>query len=360
MNVGAVAGLRIFVTGGAGYIGSICVEELLDAGCQVTVFDNLSEGHRAAVDARAELIVGDLLDEVVLGKALAATRPDGVIHFAASALVGESMRTPEKYFRNNVVAGVNLLDAMVRIGVKRLVFSSSCATYGLPAAIPVGESNPQAPINPYGTSKLMFEQMLRWYEQAHGIISVGLRFFNVAGASIRHGEDHRIETHLIPNVLRVALGQRDHVEIFGTDYATPDGTCLRDYVHVLDVAAAHLAALTATGSGFYNLGNGAGYSVGEVITCCRRITGHPIPTVARPRREGDPACLVADSGKFKSAFGWQPLRADLAEMVASAWAWHQRQPHGYQDVFSIGSIAPGTPHRQLATTHHHESCHQTG
>ena len=340
MSVAAFSGQRVFVTGGAGYIGSVCVEELLDAGCQVTVFDNLSEGHRAAVDARAELILGDLLDTAALEKALAGTLPDAVLHLAASALVGESLRAPEKYFRNNVVAGINLLDAMLRVGVKRLVFSSSCATYGLPAATPVNESARQVPINPHGDSKLMFEQMLRWYEQAHGIISVGLRFFNVAGASVLHGEEHRIETHLIPNVLRVALGQRDHVDVFGTDYDTPDGTCVRDYVHVLDVAAAHLAALTATISGFNNLGNGAGYSVGEVITCCRRITGHAIPTIARSRRPSDPACLVADHKKIESVFGWQPRRPALAEIIGSAWAWHLQRPYGYRDVSPNQSVVP--------------------
>ena len=329
MSAVALPGLKVLVTGGAGYIGSVCVEALLDAGCEVTVFDNLSEGHRAAVDTRAELEVGDLLEATALTEVLATVRPEAVIHFAASALVGESMREPGKYFRNNVVAGLNLLDAMVATGVKRLVFSSTCATYGLPAVVPVPETAPQAPVNPYGESKLMFEQMLRWYNQAHGLKSVGLRFFNVGGASDRRGEDHRIETHLIPTLLRVALGQREQFEVFGTDYATPDGTCVRDYVHVQDVAAAHLAALAAPGSGFYNLGNGVGYSVGDVIACCRQVTGHVIPVVKRLQREGDSARLVADAGKIQAVLGWRPQYPGLLEIVASAWAWHRRHPRGY-------------------------------
>ena len=229
--------MHILVTGGAGYIGSICVEQLLDAGHTVTVFDNLTEGHRRAVDPRAELIVGDLQRDADISDAMHATRPDAVMHFAANALVGESMENPSKYFRNNVTGGLHLLDAMVACGVKRFVFSSTCATFGPPDRVPIDETLPQRPINPYGESKLIFEKILRWYDEIHGLKFVALRYFNAAGASPRYGEDHRIETHLIPNVLKVALGQKENVQIFGTDYETPDGTCIRDYIHILDLAA---------------------------------------------------------------------------------------------------------------------------
>lgn len=322
--------MTIFVTGGAGYIGSICVEQLLEAGYRVVVYDNLSEGHRAAVDPRAELIVGDLLDPIRLRDAMGKLRPDAVIHLAASALVGESMKMPEKYFNNNVSGGIGLLDAMIECGTKRLVFSSSCATYGLPSAVPIDESARQIPINPYGESKLMFEQMVRWYEQAHGIRSIGLRFFNVAGASGHHGEDHRVETHLIPNILKVALGQKSHVQVYGADYETTDGTCIRDYVHVLDIAEAHLLALKAPESGFFNLGHGQGFSVAEVIVHCRQVTGHLLPVVVLPPRSGDPARLVANSGKIQEALGWRPRNSSLSQMIESAWQWHSRHPRGYE------------------------------
>lgn len=324
-------GKRILVTGGAGYIGSVCVTQLLNAGWQVTVFDNLSEGHRAAVDRRANLVVGDLLDLASLRETLDTVRPAAVIHFAASALVEESMRMPEKYFQNNVVAGVNLLNAMIATGVNRLVYSSSCATYGLPDIAAIDESVHQSPVNPYGESKLMFEQMTPWYERAHGLISVGLRFFNVAGASGEYGEDHRVETHLIPNVLKVALGQRSHVDVFGRDYATLDGTCVRDFIHVLDVASAHLAALNADKGDYFNLSNGVGHSVEEVIACCRRITGHAIPVVNGPRRPGDPARLVGDFRKIQDSLGWSPRHSSLEETIESAWVWHRAHPHGYRD-----------------------------
>lgn len=321
--------MTVFVTGGAGYIGSICVEQLLEAGHRVAVFDNLSEGHRAAVDLRAQLFVGDLLDPTTLGRAMRAVEPHAVLHLAASALVSESMKAPEKYFSNNVSAGIRLMDAMIETGVKRLVFSSSCATYGLPWSVPIDESTDQIPINPYGESKLMFEQMIQWYERAHGITSIGLRFFNVAGASETRGEDHRVETHLIPNILKVALGQKSQVDVYGTDYETTDGTSVRDYVHVLDIASAHLVALTAPIGGFFNVGNGCGYSVAEVIEKCREVTGHPIPLVARPRRPGDPAQLVANSQKIRAAFRWRPSHSSLDQLVESAWQWHLRHPRGY-------------------------------
>jgi UDP-glucose 4-epimerase len=321
--------MKVFVTGGAGYIGSICVEQLLNAGHLVTVFDNLVEGHRAAVDPRAELIEGDLQNRCEIEDALEKARPDAVMHFAASALVGESMQNPSKYFRNNVLSGVNLLDAMVSVGCRRLVFSSTCATFGVPERLPIDESLPQQPINPYGESKLMFEKVLRWYDEIHQLRHVALRYFNAAGASERYGEDHRIETHLIPNVLKVALSQKSHVEIFGTDYETPDGTCIRDYIHILDLAQAHMLALGATSSARYNLGTGGGMSVREVIEACRRVTGREIAVVEKPRRPGDPARLIAGSDKIKRELGWAPKFQEIGTIVESAWRWHVAHPNGY-------------------------------
>ena len=321
--------MKILVVGGAGYIGSICSELLLDEGYEVAVFDNLSEGHRRAVDERAEFIEGDLADRGQIEVTLRETKADAVMHFAASASVGESMQNPSKYFINNVANGVNLLDAMVATGVKRLVFSSTCATFGPPERIPIDETLPQRPINPYGESKLAFERILRWYDEIHGLRFVALRYFNAAGASEKLGEDHGLEAHLIPNVLRVALGQRSHVEIYGTDYDTPDGTCIRDYIHILDLSQAHILALTAEKSEFYNIGTGGGSSVREVIDTCRKITGHEIPVVEKPRRAGDPPRLIAASAKIKRELGWQPRFQDLQSIVESAWKWHQKFPHGY-------------------------------
>ena len=298
--------MNILVTGGAGYIGSICVEQLLNAGHTVTIFDNLSEGHRRAIDPRATLIEGDLQQRCDIEDALEKVRPEAVMHFAANALVGESMENPSKYFRNNVYGGLNLLDAMIAVGCKRFVFSSTCATFGPPDRVPIDETLPQRPINPYGESKLMFEKILSWYDQIHGLKFVALRYFNAAGASERFGEDHRIETHLIPNILKVALGQKDHVEIYGTDYETPDGTCIRDYIHILDLATAHMAALGVKDSAFYNLGTGGGTSVREVIAACERVTGKAIKVIEKPRRPGDPARLIAGSDKIKSELGWTP------------------------------------------------------
>ncbi len=319
----------IFVTGGAGYIGSICTEELLNAGYHVVVFDNLSEGHRAAIDPRAEFFQGDLADRAVVQRALHASKASAVMHFAANALVGESMVNPSKYFHNNVAAGLNLLDAMVAEGVKRFVFSSTCATFGMPATMPITEEMPQCPINPYGESKLIFERILQWYGKIHEMTFVALRYFNAAGATKQFGEDHRIETHLLPNVLKVALGQKEVVEIYGTDYETPDGSCIRDYIHILDLAQAHLLALKAEQSAFYNLGTGGGTSVKEVIECCRRVTGHSIPVVEKPRRPGDPPRLIGASEKIKSQLGWSPRYQNIEEIVKSAWAWHQEHPKGY-------------------------------
>ncbi len=323
--------MHIFVTGGAGYIGSICSEELIDAGHKVTIFDNLTEGHRAAVDPRAKFIKGELANREEIFKAVAGAKPDAVMHFAANALVGESMTNPSKYFRNNVAAGINLIDAMVDAGVKKFIFSSTCATYGSPEKIPMDERLPQKPINPYGQSKLMFEQILQWYDKIHSLVYVNLRYFNAAGASEKFGEDHRIETHLIPNVLKVALGQRDKVEVYGENYATPDGTCIRDYIHIRDLAAAHMLALGRETSTSYNLGSGEGFSVRQVVDVARKVTGHSIPVVTKEPRSGDPPRLVASSHKITSELGWRPKFPRLQPIIESAWAWHQKHPNGYGD-----------------------------
>jgi UDP-glucose 4-epimerase len=323
--------MNIVVTGGAGYIGSVCVEQLLAVGHSVTVLDNFSEGHRSAVDPAATLIEADLADAGHIADLLQQTAPEAVIHFAAHALVGESMTNPGKYFRNNVAAGLNLLDAAVRARVPKLVFSSTCATYGIPAAVPITEATPQVPVNPYGESKLMFERMLAWYHRIHGLEFVAFRYFNAAGASPRCGEHHRSETHLIPNVLKVPLGQAPHVEVYGTDYPTPDGTCIRDYIHVIDLADAHIRALTPGIHGCFNLGVGTGYSVRQVIQTCETVTGSVIPTLNRPRRPGDPPELVAAADRTRQALDWQPRCSSLREIIDSAWAWHRAHPNGYPD-----------------------------
>jgi UDP-glucose 4-epimerase len=323
--------MKLLVVGGAGYIGSVCAELLLDEGHTVCIFDNLSEGHRAAVDSRAELIEGDLGTIDPIRSALTAFRPEAVMHFAASALVAESMEHPSKYFRNNIGNGLNLLDAMVATGVNQLVFSSTCAIFGPPERLPIDESLPKRPINPYGESKLAFEKILRWYGEIHGLRFVSLRYFNAAGASEKFGEEHRVETHLIPNVLKVALGQKPHVEVYGADYDTPDGTCIRDYIHILDLSRAHILALSAAKSEFYNLGTGGGTSVREIIESCRKITGHKIPVVEKPRRPGDPARLVAASDKIQRELGWQPKFQNIDAIIESAWRWHQKFPNGYGD-----------------------------
>jgi UDP-glucose 4-epimerase len=321
--------MKIFVVGGAGYIGSVCAELLLNEGHTVGVFDNLSEGHRAAIDSRAEFIEGDLANRDQIQSALSAFQPEAVMHFAASALVAESMVNPSKYFRNNIGNGVNLLDAMVATKVNRLVFSSTCAIFGPPERLPIDETLPQRPINPYGESKLAFEKILRWYDELHGLRFVTLRYFNAAGASEKLGEEHRVETHLIPNVLKVALEQKAEVEIYGTDYETPDGTCIRDYIHILDLARAHVLALQAPASAYYNLGTGGGTSVREVIESCRKITGHKIPVAEKPRRPGDPARLVAASEKIQRKLGWRPQFQNIDAIIESAWKWHQKFPNGY-------------------------------
>jgi UDP-glucose 4-epimerase len=321
--------VKILVVGGAGYIGSVCAELLLDAGHTVSIFDNLSEGHRAAIDPRAEFIECDLEDRQSVERLLVRRQPDAVMHFAANALVGESMHNPSKYFRNNITNGINLLDAMIQANVPRLIFSSTCAIFGPPDRVPIDETTPTRPINPYGESKLAFEKILRWYDQIHGLKFVSLRYFNAAGASEKFGEDHRVETHLIPNVLKVALGEKPHVEIFGTDYETPDGTCIRDYIHIIDLAQAHILALGASKSEFYNLGTGGGSSVREVIDACRNVTGHKIDIVEKPRRPGDPPRLIASSEKIQRELGWKPQFQSLDAIIDGAWKWHQKFPRGY-------------------------------
>ena len=323
--------VNVFVAGGAGYIGSVCVEELLDAGHEVTVYDNLSEGHRSAVDNRAVFIHAQLSDTDAIRKAVRDAGADAIVHFAASAQVGESMLDPSKYFRNNVCNGLNLLDAAAAAGVKKFVFSSTCATYGPPGRKPMTEDLPQRPINPYGESKLMFEKMLQWHERIHGLEFVAFRYFNAAGASEKFGEHHRVETHLIPSVLKVPLGRASSCDILGADYPTPDGTCVRDYIHIIDLAQAHILALQPGRKGFYNLGNGGGYSVRQVINACEKVTGRPIPTVEKPRRPGDPPRLVAVADKARCELGWKPEYPELERIIATAWRWHQAHPDGYPD-----------------------------
>lgn len=323
--------MKIFLTGGAGYIGSICTEYLLDRGHEVAVFDNLTEGHRSAVDPRARFIEGDLNEREGTLAAVRGAAPEAIMHFAANALVPESMRDPSKYFRNNVGGGINLADAGVAAGAQVFIFSSTCATYGVPERMPMDESLPQRPINPYGESKLMFERILEWYGRIHGLRHVNLRYFNAAGASEKFGEHHRIETHLIPNVLRVALGQSPHVDVCGTNHPTPDGTCIRDFIHNIDLAQAHELALKASASTSYNIGTGSGYSVKEVIDVARKITGHPIPVMEKPARPGDPPRLVAAAEKLRRELGWRPKFDGIEDIVASAWRWHKAHPAGYPD-----------------------------
>lgn len=323
--------MNVLVAGGAGYIGSVCVEELLQAGHEVTVYDNLVEGHRAAVDKRARFVQGDLEDAARVGQALREGRSEAILHFAAYALVGESMTDPGKYFRNNVAAGIRLLDAARAAGVRKFVFSSTCAVYGIPDQPVLTEDLPPRPVNPYGESKLMFEKILNWFHRIHGLEFVAFRYFNAAGAGERFGEHHRVETHLIPNVLKVALGQAPHCEIFGTDYPTPDGTCVRDYIHIVDLARAHILAMEPGRQGVYNLGNGQGYSVRQVIRTCEQVTGRPIPALERPRRPGDPPALVASADRAARDLGWKPQYPKLEDIIGSAWRWHAAHPAGYAD-----------------------------
>ncbi|MHC4606515.1 MAG: UDP-glucose 4-epimerase GalE [Planctomycetota bacterium] len=317
--------MTILVTGGAGYIGSVVAKMLLEEGRSVVVLDDLSQGHRDAVPRGAAFVEGSVGDADLLDRLFGGRRVEAVVHLAASTQVAESVEKPAAYFENNVTRGRVLLDAMARAGVGRMIFSSSAAVYGAPAAAPIREDCAAAPANPYGETKLAFEKALA----ESGVAHVSLRYFNVAGAYGGLGEDHRPETHLVPNVLRVALGREPRVRIFGTDYATPDGTCVRDYVHVKDVARAHVAALCAGGSRIYNLGNGSGFSVRQVVDAARGVTGREIPCEERPRREGDPPVLVADAGRIRTELGWRPQTPDLETIIADAWRWHRKHPEGY-------------------------------
>ena len=323
--------MKVLVTGGAGYIGSHAVRLLLARGHDVLAYDDLSAGHRAAVP-EGRLLVGSVLDEGRLDEALAGV--EAVLHFAAHALVGESVRDPEKYWRNNVAGTLALLAALRRAGVPRLVFSSTCATYGVPATVPITEDEPQRPINPYGSTKLAVERALREYAAAYPLGVAMLRYFNAAGASPEGGigEDHDPETHLVPLAIAAATGRRGPLQVLGTDYPTPDGTCVRDYVHVDDLAEAHLLALEKLTPGRVlacNLGTGRGHSVREVVRAVEEATGLKVPCADAPRREGDPAALVADAGLARSALGWRPRHAELEGIVGSAWGWHRSHPRGY-------------------------------
>lgn len=322
--------MKILVTGGAGYIGSVTTELLLDAGHEVVVFDNLCRGHRAAVDPRAKFILGDLRDKLSIEGALLDFEPQAVVHFAAFALVGESMESPELYFENNVVGGINLANAMIKAGTRKIVFSSTCATYGQPEKMPIPEGISQKPTNPYGESKLMLEKVLIWHELLHNFEPVFFRYFNACGATERCGEDHNPETHLIPCILRAVLGKQREFLIYGDDYATADGTCVRDYIHIADLARAHILALKPGVKGAFNLGVGRGYSVKEVVDAVRQVTGKTIKVKIGPRRPGDPDTLVADASKAQSVVGWQPRYPLIETMVQHAWTWSQAHPNGYE------------------------------
>ena len=324
--------MRVLLTGGAGYIGSVVVEELLGDGHDVIVFDNLSKGHRASVAPTAEFITGDLLNQELLTDTLKNGHVDAVIHMAADSLVSESVVQPAKYYRNNVVGGLSLLESMREAKVQRLVFSSTAAVYGEPARQPISEDDATNPTNPYGATKLALENALAWYEAAYGLRYASLRYFNAAGATDRCGEWHDPESHLIPIVLQVAAGIRAEVQVYGDDYSTRDGTCVRDYIHVIDLAKAHVLALGVLGqrSAIYNLGcGGDGYSVKEVIDIAQEVTDREILTKIGPRRAGDPAVLVASSERIKSELGWSPSFQDLRKILGSAWMWLQNHPHGY-------------------------------
>ena len=326
--------MNILVTGAAGYIGSVCSEVLIARGMRVIALDSLLEGHRPAVPPGAAFCQVELADRPQLETVFSQHKIDAVMHFAAEALVAKSVREPSIFFATNVACGVNLLDAMTRHGVKKFIFSSTAATYGEPEIVPIPEDHRQKPINPYGKSKLVFEQILADYRAYTGLQYVTLRYFNAAGASKERGENHRVETHLIPCVLEAAGGGLPHVDVFGTDYPTPDGTCVRDYIHVLDIADSHVRALEAidrvSGEAF-NVGNSRGFSILEVIAAAERVTGRKIPRKLSPRRPGDPAVLVASKEKLKKALGWEASHSSLEEIIQSAWEWKQKHPHGYAD-----------------------------
>jgi UDP-glucose 4-epimerase len=325
--------MHILVTGGAGYIGSVVVEELIREGEQVTVLDNLYQGHRAAVHPEAEFVHADLADAGAVNALFARQGFDAVMHFASNSLVGESVQEPLKYLGDNVVNGSNLLRAAIDHEVGRFILSSTANLFDQPEEIPITEKERIIPGSPYGESKFILERMLHWLDRIHGLRYAALRYFNAAGATVERGEDHSPETHLIPLVLQVALGQREQIQVYGSDYPTRDGTCVRDYIHVIDLAQAHILALRALGEGSrtYNLGNGQGYTVREVIDTARQVTGHPIPAVDGPRRPGDPPELVAGSDKIRRELGWQPRFPDLCDIVQSAWNWHRTHPRGYED-----------------------------
>jgi UDP-glucose 4-epimerase len=329
--------MKVLVLGGAGYIGSHAVYQLIDQGFDVVVVDNLLTGHRKAVHPKATFYEGDIRDKEFLRGVFRNEKINGVIHFAASSLVGESMIKPLKYFDNNVYGTQVLLDVMIEFGVKYIVFSSTAATYGEQEVMPITEEAPTIPTNAYGETKLTMEKMMKWCDVAHGIKFVSLRYFNVAGARATGeiGEDHDPETHLIPVVLQVALGKREHISIFGDDYDTPDGTCIRDYIHVEDLIDAHILALRYLQKGgdsnIFNLGSSQGFSVKEIVEAAREVTGHPIPAKIAERRAGDPSRLIASSEKAKKVLGWQPKRTNIRQIIQDAWNWHQNHPNGYED-----------------------------
>jgi UDP-glucose 4-epimerase len=326
--------VKLLVTGGAGYVGSVVASQLVEAGHETVVLDNLSKGHKAAVPEGARLVRGDLLDSDFVSETLAEGF-DGALHFAALSLVGESVEQPERYYRNNVCGTLNLLEAVSARGVPRLVFSSTAAVYGEPEQVPIPETAPTLPTNPYGASKLAVDALIGAVAQARGLAATSLRYFNVAGSSAcgRFGEDHHPETHLIPLVLQAAAGIRDSVKLFGTDYPTRDGTAVRDYIHIEDLGRAHLLALEAARPGehrVYNLGNGAGFSVLEVVEAARRVTGRPIEAEEAPRRAGDPPVLVASSDRIRRDLGWKPEKPELEAMISDAWDWMRARPDGYE------------------------------
>ena len=323
--------MNVLVTGGAGYIGSAVVEELLADGHIPVVYDSLVAGHPEAVLHGVALVRGELFDGALLRRTLAEHGVEAVIHLAAFLQPNESMTNPGKYFQNNVAGSIALLNAMADMGVRRFILSSTCAIFGDPQRLPIDEDHPRQPISPYGVSKYLIEQMLPWYELAHGIRFACMRYFNACGATAEHGEDHDPEIHLVPLILQVALGQREHIKIFGTDYDTRDGTCIRDYIHISDLARAHVLALAplAEGSRNFNLGNGDGFTVREVIDAARRVTGHAIPAVEEGRRAGDPPVMISDSRRARAELGWQPRYPQIEQIIATAWDWHRRHPHGY-------------------------------
>lgn len=335
--------MKVLVTGGAGYIGSAVVATLLADGDDVVVLDNLVQGHREAVPPGVPLVEGDLADRALVEATLAEHRPEAVMHFASHTLVGESMQQPFLYLRDNVVCGLNLLEAAAVHGVRRFILSSTANLFGLPERVPIDEDVRIDPGSPYGESKFILERLLHWMDTLHGMRYAALRYFNACGAAAPDlGEDHDPETHLIPLVLQVALGQRSHLTLFGDDYDTPDGTCVRDYVHVLDLAQAHILALRALdrGSRTYNLGNGRGFSVREVVETARRVTGHPIPVQVGARRPGDPAVLIAGSDRIRRELGWTPRFPELHDIIESAWRWHVAHPRGFADRSAAAPAAP--------------------